>query len=385
MLPGEIALKMSNFDYSERIVGDKFFELAEHRGNVLNVITDRKIVASTPGTPIYTADVVSYSDYSPYGMLLPGRHASSSDYRYGFQGQEADNEVKGEGNSLNYTYRMHDPRIGRFFATDPLAPKYPHNSPYAFSENRVIDCIELEGLESVVYTIKRDYKEGSLTVKVDEKKLKTHGKLGDGAAVILINNGKTSYFYGDKATDIDDFVANFESRRNDVYPSVEGGNPTVGIGHKMSNAETKEMPVGTTISETQIDKYFKADWAEATKIVEDSKGTQHLKNGMKLAMTDFAFNTGSTKDYYGGQGENFFMGYLAGGDGIVKRRLGEFLLFKDNNMFKFNVFRDAGTTNYIDNLLIDTKSSKGADVEKPSLELSKNPKYKSALHQIKKI
>ena len=43
---------------------------------------------------------------------------------------------------------MHDPRVGRFFAVDPLAPKYPHNSPYAFSENRVIDMVELEGLEA---------------------------------------------------------------------------------------------------------------------------------------------------------------------------------------------------------------------------------------------
>ena len=68
-------------------------------------------------------------------------------YRYGYQGQEKDDEVKGEGNSVNYKYRMHDPRIGRFFAIDPLAPKYPHNSPYAFSENRVIDGVELEGLE----------------------------------------------------------------------------------------------------------------------------------------------------------------------------------------------------------------------------------------------
>lgn len=42
---------------------------------------------------------------------------------------------------------MHDPRVGRFFAVDPLSAQYPHNSPYAFSENRVIDGIELEGLE----------------------------------------------------------------------------------------------------------------------------------------------------------------------------------------------------------------------------------------------
>ncbi|GGZ48964.1 hypothetical protein GCM10008088_07870 [Mesonia mobilis] len=58
-----------------------------------------------------------------------------------------DNEVKGEGNSSNFKYRMHDPRVGRFFAIDPLSAKYPWNSPYAFSENRVIDGIELEGKE----------------------------------------------------------------------------------------------------------------------------------------------------------------------------------------------------------------------------------------------
>lgn len=74
---------------------------------------------------------------------------SSDDYRYGFQGQEQDDEIKGKGNSLNYKFRMHDPRLGRFFAVDPLAPKYPHNSPYAFSENKLINSIELEGLESV--------------------------------------------------------------------------------------------------------------------------------------------------------------------------------------------------------------------------------------------
>ena len=70
-------------------------------------------------------------------------------YRYGFQGQEQDDEIKGAGNSINYKYRMHDARIGRFLSIDPLAPDYPHNSPYAFSENRVFDGVELEGLEFV--------------------------------------------------------------------------------------------------------------------------------------------------------------------------------------------------------------------------------------------
>ena len=62
-----------------------------------------------------------------------------------------DNEVKGTGNSINYKYRIHDPRLGRFLSIDPLVAKYPWNSPYAFSENRVIDGVELEGLEVILF------------------------------------------------------------------------------------------------------------------------------------------------------------------------------------------------------------------------------------------
>ena len=87
------------------------------------------------------------NDYYPFGQLLPNRHGSTDSYRYGFQGQEKDDEVKGEGNSINYKYRMHDPRVGRFFATDPLTSKYPWYSPYQFSGNKVIQFVELEGLE----------------------------------------------------------------------------------------------------------------------------------------------------------------------------------------------------------------------------------------------
>ena len=86
-------------------------------------------------------------------MLVPNRHGSSNAYRYGFQGQEKDDELKGEGNSLNYTFRMHDPRVGRFFAVDPLTGKYPWYSPYSFSGNKPIQFAELEGLEEKTVTL----------------------------------------------------------------------------------------------------------------------------------------------------------------------------------------------------------------------------------------
>ena len=69
-------------------------------------------------------------------------------YRFGFQGQEKDDEIHGAtGTSYSFQYRMHDPRVGRFLSIDPLAAKYPFYSPYVFSGNRVIDAKELEGLE----------------------------------------------------------------------------------------------------------------------------------------------------------------------------------------------------------------------------------------------
>ena len=71
-------------------------------------------------------------------------------YRFGFNGQEMDNDIKGTGNSLEFKYRIYDSRLGKFLSVDPLAPEYPWNSTYAFAENDVIRCIDLEGAEKQV-------------------------------------------------------------------------------------------------------------------------------------------------------------------------------------------------------------------------------------------
>jgi RHS repeat-associated protein len=124
------------------------FELKDHLGNVRATFKPNNVEDSTN----MTYDIVSLADYYPFGSPMPGHQFNLGSYCYGFQGQEMDNEIKGVGNSINYKYRMYDPRLGRFYAVDPLASSYPHNSPYAFSENRVIDAIELEGLEKYIVT-----------------------------------------------------------------------------------------------------------------------------------------------------------------------------------------------------------------------------------------
>ncbi len=54
-------------------------------------------------------------------------------FRYGYQGSEMDNEVKGEGNSYTTFFRQLDPRLGRWLTVDPKCD--PTSSPYVSMDN----------------------------------------------------------------------------------------------------------------------------------------------------------------------------------------------------------------------------------------------------------
>ena len=127
-------------------------ELANHLGNVLVTISDKRIPMLTNGGALsyYDADVVSAQDYYPFGMQIPGRkfEQANSSYRYGFNGKENDNEVKGEGNQQDYGMRIYDGRLGRFLSVDPITKNYPMLTPYQFASNTPIQAIDLDGLEA---------------------------------------------------------------------------------------------------------------------------------------------------------------------------------------------------------------------------------------------
>lgn len=131
------------------VIGDKRYELTNHLGNVLSVISDKKLV-DTQNSTIFKPEVLSYSDYEPFGMLMPNRHGQSDSYRYGFNGKELDNEIKGDGNSYDFGARMLDVRIGRWFARDPLESKYPNLTTYHFSSDNPIIYYDFNG-EDIVY------------------------------------------------------------------------------------------------------------------------------------------------------------------------------------------------------------------------------------------
>jgi RHS repeat-associated protein len=71
----------------------------------------------------------------------------TANYRYGFNGQQKDEEIKGQGNSLNFGARMHDSRLGRWLSLDPMKAKFPSQSTYDFAINNPILLIDKEGKE----------------------------------------------------------------------------------------------------------------------------------------------------------------------------------------------------------------------------------------------
>jgi RHS repeat-associated protein len=130
--------------------GQRKYELTNHLGNVLAIITDKKIFDESTGenTSNYKPDIVSLNDYYPFGAPMEGRNYSGYDYRFGFNGKELDKADEGWGSAIyDYGFRVYNPGIAKFLSVDPLAPEYPWYTPYQFAGNRPIKFIDLDGLE----------------------------------------------------------------------------------------------------------------------------------------------------------------------------------------------------------------------------------------------
>ena len=186
------------------------------------------------------------------------------EYRYFFNGQEADNEVFGENSLFAFEYRMHDARLGRFWSVDPLAAKYPWNSMYAFAENTPIGYLELEGLEKVQFgkvtvnfsnlnkdqvqsTLKNyhDYHHGNITAKeiLQTGNDNEYWKVSDisdtymrsiGTRIVKFNENKTETLSDDVRMNLSQFI----TRYGDLEGDHDGSNSgkltsedwTVGLG-----------------------------------------------------------------------------------------------------------------------------------------------------------
>jgi RHS repeat-associated protein len=127
------------------LLGKKQYELSNHLGNVLAVVSDKKLYHPKTG---WMAQVLTAQDYYPFGMTMGGTngryYTAGEKYRYSFNGKEDDTE----SGIQDYGMRMYDKSIGRFLSVDPLTDEYPFYSPYQFASNTPILAVDVDGLES---------------------------------------------------------------------------------------------------------------------------------------------------------------------------------------------------------------------------------------------
>jgi hypothetical protein len=94
--------------------------------------------------------------FYPFGLEFGGElnisHSITPNYTYSSQGQEKQEDTRWSF----FKWRNYDPSFARLFNIDPLSEKYAYQSHYNFSENRVVDGRELEGLEWVKSTTLND-------------------------------------------------------------------------------------------------------------------------------------------------------------------------------------------------------------------------------------
>lgn len=217
-------------------------------------------------------------------------------YRFGFQGQEAENEIASVTGAYSFfKYRISDNRIGRFWSVDPLAKDYPWNSTYAFSENRVIDGVELEGLEYIYYKVKdvdkngkcllentgvKDYKNWILNVTDGlwgTWKLETH--------VVLYKDGKGYLFSKDELDNVN--VNDFTEDRW-TEEGIDAINTLFGVaGRSLGN---------------KVQKTTKAKSNEAVEVISNATDkavnntSKVIKDTDKGIANDTEVNTNTQKD-----------------------------------------------------------------------------------------
>jgi RHS repeat-associated protein len=130
---------------------NEYYELGNHLGNVLAVVTDNIHMADD----LTTATVASASDYYPFGLQMDSRTVNDGDYRFGFNGKEKDDKGEFGNTHYDYGFRIYNPAIAKFLSVDPLTSSYPWYTPYQFAGDKPIWAIDLDGLEEYKSTSAR--------------------------------------------------------------------------------------------------------------------------------------------------------------------------------------------------------------------------------------
>ena len=132
----------------KRTLGNKKYELSNHLGNVLAVISDNKLGVDNDGDLIadsYKALIISESDYYQFGMSMKERSFSNQEYCFGFNTQEKTPEIGKD--TYTAEFWQYDSKTARRWNVDPVAVYW--ETPYAINRNNPIQYIDPNGNEPI--------------------------------------------------------------------------------------------------------------------------------------------------------------------------------------------------------------------------------------------
>ena len=100
---------------------------------------------------------VTHSDFSAKEkkmnrFFISEEKSSAGKYRYSFNGCEKDDEVKGNGNHLDFGNFGYDTRLGRRWNIDPVVKS--HESPYATFANNPVWFADVNGMDTLKMHLK---------------------------------------------------------------------------------------------------------------------------------------------------------------------------------------------------------------------------------------
>jgi len=226
------------------------YYLKDHLGNIRVTIDEE-------------GEVVSYDDYYPFGLQMPGRSMNNalSNNFYKFSGKELDEE-----NGLDWYYfgaRYYDPAIARWLQVDPLACKYPSWSPYNYSLNDPIGKRDPDGrfvwgavigaVVDVGLQVANNYATGQDLTNID------YGSVAISAAAGLASGGLSSLTKAYKA--------------GKIIAAVGNAAISAGEGAAKAAASGQEITAGGVITDALLG-------AGASKVGDavDSKITKTIQN-----------------------------------------------------------------------------------------------------------
>jgi hypothetical protein len=204
---------------------------------------------------------------------------------------------------------MHDPRLGRFLSLDPLFASYPHNSPYAFSENRVIDGMEYEGLE---WTLRIN----SPVIAVKMKKAIASGDIIEQRRLsyYALNTPFKDKWAADKTTSLRHRIDNYAASL--TYNTIDDDGLSLKLyGHVDSKGKSTDAKNSSNIVIVDIIhfNYYKGKYKDAFFPVDLGlyTGNENVSDGsIEYKVNDFKGWYSETSIF--GQTKGFIFGYMKG-------------------------------------------------------------------------